>query len=310
MTISFTCPHCGRFTEVADQYGGQSGPCAGCGQTITIPKAAGSAPLKPTAQTMPQQRPTGGKSNTVLIVAIVVGVMCMCGGVLLPALLLPAVQAAREAARRMTCSNNLKQIALAFHNYHDVYNRLPAGYVADENGQPMHSWRVAILPYIDRADLFEQYNFDEPWDSPNNLRVAEQMPQVFRCPSAPDAGPGSNVTHYVVVLGKETDSGYETPFLGNKWLSFADIRDGTSNTLMLVEATQAVPWTQPDADLHYDSMTFQINGGPRSIGSAHPTGANVAFLDGSVKFLSDELDAQTLRLLLQPADGQTVYLPY
>src|SRR6476661_8060061 len=101
----------------------------------------------------------------------------------LVALLLPAVQQAREAARRSQCKNNLKQIGLALHNYHDVNGCFPPAYIADENGKPMHSWRVLILPYLDQAALHTEYNFSEPWDGPNNSRLLARRPAVYACPS-------------------------------------------------------------------------------------------------------------------------------
>jgi prepilin-type processing-associated H-X9-DG protein len=85
-----------------------------------------------------------------------------------------------------------------------------------------------------------------------------------------------------------------------------EIRDGTANTIMIVEVRDPVPWTQPDTDLHFDSMSFQINGGPESIGSFHPKGAMVGFADGSVQYLHDDVDPQTLRFLIQPADGNFI----
>jgi len=305
MPISFTCPHCGRYTEVADEYAGQSGPCAGCGQTVNIPSAASETPLKSTSA---PSRSSKNGFNTVVLVTVILGVMCVCGGGGLVALLLPAVQAAREAARRMQCSNNLKQIALAMHNYHDVHKCLPAGYVADEEGKAMHSWRVALLPYMEAQPLYDQYNFDEPWDSPNNLNVARQMPEMLRCPSAPESPPGAGMTNYVVVLSETPEEAVarNSLFGANSWTRFSDITDGTSNTLLVVEVKEPVPWTQPDVDLHFENMNFQVNGGANSIGSFHPSGANVAFADGSVQFVSDLLDTQTLRLMIQPADGTPV----
>ena len=86
-----------------------------------------------------------------------------------------------------------------------------------------------------------------------------------------------------------------------------DITDGTSNTLLIVEVREPVPWTTPGADLHFKDMDFSMpGGGPNSFGSFHPGGANAAFADGSVWFLSGELDPQTFRRLIQPADGQAV----
>ena len=147
MPIDFRCPHCGHQTLVADQFAGQSGPCSKCGQTITVPGTAGPAP--PIGAPPPRSTGSSGAAIAAIIAAVVVGLF-FCGGILI-ALLLPAVQAAREAARRTQCSNNLKQIGLAMHNYHDVNQQFPPAYIADADGQPMHSWRVLILPYLEHS---------------------------------------------------------------------------------------------------------------------------------------------------------------
>src|SRR5687767_6993146 len=125
-----------------------------------------------------------------LVVIAIIGVLV--------ALLLPAVQAAREASRRMQCSNNLKQIALALHNYHDVHKTFPPAYIPDADGKPMHSWRVLILPYIEQQPLFTQYDFNEPWNGPNNSRLANISIPVYHCPSEP---PGSTTAAYLAISG-------------------------------------------------------------------------------------------------------------
>ncbi len=101
---------------------------------------------------------------------------------ILVALLLPAVQAAREAARRAQCTNNMKQIMLAMHNYHSANNSLPRD-ITDKNGKPLLSWRVAILPYIEQNELYQKFKQDEPWDSPHNKELLKEMPIPFKCPS-------------------------------------------------------------------------------------------------------------------------------
>ena len=247
MPISFTCPHCGKQTSVADQYAGQSGPCAGCGQTIAIPGPVSAAAVGPV------YAPPAKSSGSGITILVVVGAcffgMLVCGGVLV-ALLLPAVQAAREAARRTQCSNNLKQIALAFHNYHDTYGAFPPAYIPDENGQPKHSWRVLILPFLEQSPIYEQYNFDEPWNSPNNMAVTSQAVPVYSCPSSPAGSPGSTETSYMVIAGPGT------VFDADKACKMSEIMDGTSNTLMVVEVKgTGVNWAEPkDLDAQHGDV--------------------------------------------------------
>lgn len=284
MPIHFTCPHCGTKSQAADQYAGQSGPCVACGKPVTIPYASGG----------------GGAAVGTSVVAIVAVVLVagFCGVGILVALLLPAVQAAREAARRTTCKNNLRQIALAMQNYHDANNCLPPAFVADKDGRPMHSWRVLILPYMEEANLYDQYNFDEPWDSPNNLRVAEHMPHIYGCPSDPKLG---TTTDYMVIVGKET------PFHGSKPGNFGEVSDGTSNTIMVIEVKGAgVKWTEPK-DLDFATSSFTVfKGPPGDMGSYHIGGAHAAMCDGSVRFLGGAANPATIRSLVTKAGGERV----
>ena len=164
MPISFTCPKCGSTTEVADQYAGQTGPCRSCGEMVTIPVVA--------ADVAPPRKPTSSTSTVVIVILVfMVAGLLGCGGILV-ALLLPAVSAAREAARRTQCMNHLKQVALALHNYHDVFQAFPPAYTVDEDGKPLHSWRTLILPYLEQAALYEQIDLSKPWDAPENRHLA------------------------------------------------------------------------------------------------------------------------------------------
>jgi prepilin-type processing-associated H-X9-DG protein len=207
------------------------------------------------------------------------------------------VQAAREAARRTQCSNNLKQIALALHNYHDVNKSLPPAYTVDANGKPLHSWRTLILPYIEQAALYEQIRLDEPWDSENNRRFAEIVVPVFCCPS--ESQPSSNTCYMAIV-------GVGTVFEGADPISFAKITDGTSNTIMVAEVEGATTSWMAPVDLSLDAMQMRINGGPTEIGSRHPGGAQIALADGSVRFIAETLDPNTLRAMITRNDGQVV----
>src|SRR5437867_4482802 len=113
------------------------------------------------------QNPLPRPSNLPKLVFQVLAVLGILG--LLVALLLPATRSGgREAARRMQCSNYHKQIGLALQNYHDDYHSFPPAYIADADGKPMHSWRVMILPYMERKGLYDKYDLNEPWNGPNN----------------------------------------------------------------------------------------------------------------------------------------------
>ena len=299
MPIPFICPHCGASKTVADQYAGQTGPCAECGQPVTIPG-------KPMAA--PPSKPASSSTWPVVFVVLAVAAVGLvaCGGILL-ALLLPAVQAGREAARRVACQNNLKQIALALHNYHDTYRTFPAAYVPDEDGRPMHSWRVAILPFVEQGPLYEQYDFSEPWDGPNNSQLAATYPNmpIYRCPSEMENSPGAGSPSYMVIVAPDGI------FEGGKWNDLGEVADGASNTLLVVEVVGATShWMEP-VDLDVNALNKMINAAQdgTGLGSNHSGGVNVAFADGSVRFLSNATDLEMLRRLVTKSDGETVALP-
>jgi prepilin-type processing-associated H-X9-DG protein len=223
--------------------------------------------------------------------------LLLCTGILI-ALLLPAVQSAREAARRSQCNNNLRQIGIAFHNYHDVYKTFPPAYIPDEDGQPMHSWRVLILPFMEQQALYEQYDFDEPWDSPHNQLITSTAIPAYKCPSAPDQ---STETNYMVITGQGT------LFEKAEACSVADISDGTSNTILVVEvAGTGVNWAEPrDLDVSTFSPPFSPPS-PDAPGSYHSGGLNVALGDGSTHFLSNSIDPATARSMATRAGGEQI----
>ena len=181
-----------------------------------------------------------GDAKIVIIVVLVVVVVmaCACSGILV-ALLLPAVQQARTAARVAQSTNHMKQIALALHNYHDEYGSFPPAYTKDANGQPLHSWRVLILPYLEQGMLYERFNLEEPWDSPANQAAAGTMPAIYSSPFLETSGAGDH-TPYVAIAGPNTVINTESP------MSFSDVTVGASNTVMVVEdMANPVVWTQP-----------------------------------------------------------------
>src|SRR5262249_2598607 len=153
------------------------------------------------------------------------------------------------------------------------------------------SWRVLILPYIEEDRLYKQYRFDEPWDGPNNSRLLTQMPKVYQLPGDKTAPSGH--TYYQVFVSKPGPSPqalFSTD--PNVRIRLTAVMDGTSNTLMIVEAATPVPWTKPD------DIPFDFNGPAPALGTHYRGGCNAALADGSVHFLSPSLSSTTLKALI------------
>ena len=208
------------------------------------------------------------------------------------ALLLPAVQAAREAARRAQCVNNLKQIGLAIHSYNSANAHLARSAITDKQGKPLLSWRVTLLPYMEEGRLYEQFHLDEPWDSPHNKVLLPLMPSQYACPSAVRAEPF--LTNYRSIVGKSTFMSLDRD------LTFADATDGIAFTLAVVETKDGVPWTKPD-DLPFDPDPPSPLFGS---GSFHVGGFDALFADGSVRFLKTSTPLATLRALITRDGGE------
>jgi hypothetical protein len=231
--------------------------------------------------------------------------------VVLIALLLPAVSAAREAARRIACNNQLKQIGIALYNYHVANGCFPPAYIADKNGKPMHSWRVLILPFLDDAPLYNAYNFNEPWDGPNNKKLLASRPYGYACPSDKNAySQGATFTSYVAVVGANAAWTGATP--GNP-------AGDPSKTIMLVEVADAgIQWSEPK-DVSLDALLAGTPGSVK-VSSKHfrehefftytpRAGVNVALADGSVCFLPGGLlDSDKFPDLLKVGGFRKEYL--
>jgi hypothetical protein len=207
------------------------------------------------------------------------------------ATMVESVQKVRQSASRAQSVNNLKQLALAMHNYMSTYNRFPPQAIYSKDGKPLLSWRVLVLPYIEQDAVYRAFKLDEPWDGPHNKRLLAQMPQVF-------ANPDLNTKEPVTVYQAFTGPG--AFFEGKKGLSFAEFTDGTSNTLMLVEAATPVPWTKPE-DLPYDP-----NKPLPKLGGHRPDGFAAAYCDGSVRVLRQNIKESVLRALITRNGGETL----
>ena len=194
------------------------------------------------------------------------------------------------AAELRATTNNLKQIGLAFHNYHSTYNYFPVD-VTSKDGKPLLSWRVVILPYIEELDLYRQFKMDEPWDSDTNKKLVEKMPKLY----APVRGKAkAGETFYQVFTGEKAI------FAPGRKPKIFQIPDGTSNTGMVFEAGEPVVWSKP-ADLAYDEKKPL----PK-LGGLFDGEFNVVMCDGSVRRVRKDADEKELRKLIMPADGQPV----
>lgn len=201
---------------------------------------------------------------------------------------------ARPAARRTMCKNNLKHIAIGLHNYHDVYDAFPPAFTVDENGNRLHSWRTLILPYIEQKALYEQIDLSKPWNDPANLAAYETNIETYRCPSA-DIPPFHATYKGLVGSGLFFDSSQSR--------KIRDIKDGTSNTLMVVEVAQkdSVHWMTPE-----DVDEGFLTGIAEQTDFSHTGGFQAALADGSVRYLSKNTAAETLDALITVAGGETI----
>ena len=212
-------------------------------------------------------------------------------------LLLPAVSSARNAARRMSSQNNLKQIALGLYNYQDTFGELPTGEsdrIKYKDGKPLLSWRVHILPFLEQDALHRQFKLDEPWDSPHNLPLSKLALPIFTDPRH-DLAPG--MTTYQIPFGKDSLMGR------HEKTQIRDALDGGYVTIMTVNVgpEHAVPWTKPL------DWTFDRVNPVTSLGRAASNGQfQVGLADGAVVELPITIDPALLLNLLIRNDGKPV----
>lgn len=197
--------------------------------------------------------------------------------------------------------SNMRNIGLAIQSYAAAHGGfLPPAYLADNKGRPTHSWRVLMLPYFDRQDLYEKYRFDEPWDGPHNRLLHDTILEVYCCS---ESGRRSTNTSYVVVRGNET----AWPDSQQTNLNEISHADGAENTLLVIEmADSGIHWMEP-RDLEFSNISFQVNPTQgKGISSKHKGLAVAAFCDGRVKALSKDLPESTVRALLTVRGGEKI----
>jgi hypothetical protein len=188
-----------------------------------------------------------------------------------------------EAARHKTATDRLRQIGRALLAYYDEHRRLPPAVVYAEDGRPLYSWRVVLLPYLEEPQLYQEFHLDEPWDSPHNAALLPRMPTVYASPGVTAEDPSTTYCQLFV--------GEATVFKGRKGPRLPDdFQNGTSRTILLAEASDPVPWTKP-TDLTFDpnsslpGLGGVFRSGPFVSGYTRAAGFHVLMADGSVRFL-------------------------
>ncbi|MBA2116989.1 hypothetical protein HOV93_41830 [Planctomycetes bacterium FF15] len=238
--------------EVLDRFAGQTGPCAVCAKTITIPGSVSPAADQNHARGN-TKRSSDDNSGVALGTLIgILGGSVACFSVIFLTLVLifqvaiPAANQMRTDSLNRASLNRIERITQALNAYHDLHGSYPPAYFTDDKGKPSHSWRVMILPQLDRNDLYEQYNFDEPWTSPANITVTTQMPDVYR--SETDNSAQAISTNFAAVVGKRT------MFPHAKSTTRSQAIDDPSTVLLIVELHGlGFDWTDPTENYDLDS---------------------------------------------------------
>lgn len=234
-------------------------------------------------------------------------------------LLLPAVQAAREASRKSSCKNNLRQIGIGLHNYHDTHRILPAGCIEWRawNASPTRrqfAWSAMLLPFIEQQNLHQKINWSKSYDAPENTLASKIDLPIYLCPSEPESFPHRGLISYGGIFGelivdREQDDGV---FINERAFRFNDILDGLSNTLAVSEDVGG-----PDREWINGRNIFAVAHGindstawvgDNEIRSAHEGGAMVLFADARTLFVSESIDKHLLGKLITPVSlSNTTY---
>ncbi|MFN3149382.1 DUF1559 domain-containing protein [Bremerella sp.] len=227
---------------------------------------------------------------TVVEVLVILAIIAVLIGLLLPS----TTMSGRGEGRRSLTSNNLKSIGLALHNYHDTYGTLPPAVVTDSEGQPLYSWRVLVLPFLEEQDLYDQFDLSQPWDSAANLPLVEQVPYLLQSPFlTAEEHPGK--TAYLAVVDPQ---GKLTLMLPQEGRPLGEVPCELGSVAMVVEqCDRPVIWSKPD-----DVSPFELIHMPQ-IDQNNRSTLPLLLGDGSVHWMPRD-DPQQLRgyLFCQESD--------
>lgn len=230
-----------------------------------------------------------------------IDVLCALGVIgFLSALAVTAVSRSIENARLQECDFNLKQIGLAMANYESSWDALPPAASRDQYGRALLSWRVPLVPYFDCNDLYNKYHRDEPWNSDANAKLIPLTELAYLCPSDASLTRLRGMTKYRIFTGKGTAFGEDRSPRSDK------TPDGAPNTISVVESRLETTWTKP-GELVFDPKTPPEKL-VKSLGSNHPGGFRVLFLDYHTAFVKNSVDPVILRALLTRDGGEKIDL--
>lgn len=297
MPFEFVCPNCNTPTLVPDEYEGRSGPCAHCGQWVTVER--------PVARRRASEL---SEAPTPTAVRLLLGLLAAFAiFVLLTGWLFLQYHNRRPpgspSTAHVTCSRNLSRIGLALQAYHDTYSCYPPAVTYDAQGREMHSWRVLLLPFL--ADgtldaLYSSYHMDKPWDAPENLELSKVVPDVYVSELDPNASAMQH-TSYLAITGKGT------AFPDSHSSTRGEFSDPASDIILVAEPTRSgVVWTQP-IDLGVTRMQFGVNRETgRSMRTEHGGGPHVLMADGTVRRLKQDAPAQFVQAMTTVAGNERV----
>ena len=298
MPYQFTCPHCQTQTLVDDRYSGHVGRCVTCDQAIEVPEFVPEANLQtisPPGRTSPLVRRILAAVVCVLLIAGAFVFLQRYGG--------PAINSLSVGREQAIAVGNLKKIAAALNMYANDHSIYPAPIIRDATGKPMHSWRVAILPYLEERALFQSYDFDLPWDSDTNIALVDQMPSVYAATSSSNWV--TNECFYQLVTGNRTLFPSSGPLGPKKML------DDPTKTALVVEAMppkarQNLPgvWTEP-VELDSQAMSGLIGSNLGvEIGGITQGGVAIATVDGEGHFLENTMAPEIVIAILTASGGE------
>ena len=282
--IEFRCPACGHTTKVTGEYCGQTGPCAHCGSTVTVPRA----PVEPAPKGDSTILGRGLAFAVLTSIGLLIGAILSMTGLKLTE---PVAKSIVVAANQRESKANLARIATAMLAYHKQYGEFPPAVVRDSSGRAMHSWRVLILPFLGPGEksLYQDYKLDEPWDSQANSSLHRRMPVVYG--SSIDTGRNQGETNYFVITGKKG------LFHDGRTAKVESPATDPAQTVLVVELINqtAASWLEP-RDFPASSLDGRVNSGlPGQLNGVHEGGVFIAGADGEIHFVSENATPEELR---------------